>query len=101
MADPDDLVARAFQTMPAGSLRARDTHRGRSRSSCATRAAPSSTTRTSSATCARERRGDRFAFAAADSMFRGLDHRHFLWDPQMPLEFEARLQLEGYERDER
>ena len=39
--------------------------------------------------------------AAADSMFRELDHRQFLWDPQMPLPFEARLNLEGYRsRDE-
>jgi GNAT superfamily N-acetyltransferase len=38
-------------------------------------------------------------FEAADSMYRGLDHRLYLWDPGMPLEFEARLSLEGYESD--
>ncbi|MFI5315176.1 MAG: GNAT family N-acetyltransferase [Myxococcota bacterium] len=38
--------------------------------------------------------------AAADSMFRELDHRQFLWDPQMPQPFEARLNLEGYQSRE-
>ena len=35
--------------------------------------------------------------AAADEIFAGFAHRHVLWDPQMPLPFEARLQLDGYE----
>ena len=39
-------------------------------------------------------------FSAADSMFRELDHRQFLWDPGMPVEFEARLKLDGYRADE-
>ena len=39
-------------------------------------------------------------FVAADSMYRGLDHRMFLWDPETPPEFEARLQLDGYEKEE-
>jgi GNAT superfamily N-acetyltransferase len=34
--------------------------------------------------------------AAADSMYRELGHRQFIWDPEMPPEFEARLQLDGY-----
>jgi GNAT superfamily N-acetyltransferase len=34
--------------------------------------------------------------AAADSMYRELDHRRFFWDPEMPPEFEARLHLDGY-----
>jgi GNAT superfamily N-acetyltransferase len=34
--------------------------------------------------------------AAADSMYRELEHRQFLWDPEMPMEFEARLHLDGY-----
>ena len=34
--------------------------------------------------------------AAADSMYRELGHRQFLWDPEMPAEFEARLYLDGY-----
>jgi GNAT superfamily N-acetyltransferase len=38
--------------------------------------------------------------AAADSMYRELDHRSFHWDPWMPVEFEARLVLEGYEAEE-
>jgi GNAT superfamily N-acetyltransferase len=39
-------------------------------------------------------------FAAADELFAALDHRHFFWDPQMPQEFEARLLLEGYAKDD-
>jgi len=37
---------------------------------------------------------------AADSMYRGLGHRQYLWDPEMPPEFEARLQVDGYEAEE-
>ncbi len=33
----------------------------------------------------------------ADEVFAGFSHRHVLWDPGMPLPFEARLQLDGYE----
>jgi GNAT superfamily N-acetyltransferase len=33
---------------------------------------------------------------AADSMYRDLGHRQFIWDPEMPAEFEARLHLEEY-----
>jgi GNAT superfamily N-acetyltransferase len=36
----------------------------------------------------------------ADSMYRELDHRSFHWDPWMPVEFEARLLLEGYRAEE-
>jgi hypothetical protein len=39
-------------------------------------------------------------FAAADEQFADQDHRHFFWDPRMPQEFEARLLLEGYEKDD-
>ncbi|MGH2899663.1 MAG: GNAT family N-acetyltransferase, partial [Solirubrobacteraceae bacterium] len=39
--------------------------------------------------------------AAAEEIFADFGHRHFLWDPGMPLPFEARLQLDGYApRDE-
>jgi GNAT superfamily N-acetyltransferase len=36
----------------------------------------------------------------ADRVFAGLGHRHFLWDPETPLPFEARLQLDGYEAED-
>jgi len=39
-------------------------------------------------------------FMTADSVYRGLGHRQFIWDPDMPAEFEARLRLDGYACDE-
>jgi GNAT superfamily N-acetyltransferase len=36
-------------------------------------------------------------FEAAEAIYAGFGHRQFFWDPAMPLPFEARLQLDGYE----
>ncbi|HTO52576.1 MAG TPA: GNAT family N-acetyltransferase [Myxococcota bacterium] len=101
MADPDDLLVRAYSTI-AGWLA--HGHETRTQPLAQlVRDARTPVVYDANFICdVRARTPDEIEslLEAADSMYRGLGHRLYLWDPGMPLEFEARLQLEGYEADE-
>jgi GNAT superfamily N-acetyltransferase len=101
MADPDDLLIRAYESL-AGWL------------ACGheTRVQPSAqfvrdprTPVVYDANFAWEVRAQtpdeiESVLETADSVYRELNHRQYIWDPGMPLEFEARLQLEGFTSDD-
>lgn len=101
MADPDDLVTRAFETIVGWLACGHETRMQPLAQFVRDPRMPVCYDANFVAEV-RARTPDEIdsLFVAADSMYRGLDHRSFLWDPQMPPEFEARLQLDGYEKEE-
>jgi GNAT superfamily N-acetyltransferase len=98
MADPENLVARAYETIVGWLARGHETRTQPLAQFVRDPRMPVVYDANFMADV-RARTPDEIesVLAAADSMFRELGHRQFLWDPEMPIEFEARLHLDGYE----
>jgi len=98
MADPDSLVARAYETIAGWLARGHET-RTQPLAQFVRDPRTPVVYDANFVADVRARTPDEIesVLAAADSMYRELGHRHFLWDPEMPIEFEARLQLDGYQ----
>jgi hypothetical protein len=101
MADPDSLIARAYETIVGWLARGHETRTQPLAQFVRDPRTPVVYDANFIADV-RARTPDEIesVLAAADSMYRELAHRHFLWDPEMPIEFEARLQLDGYAGDD-
>src|SRR5882672_2569888 len=98
MADPENLVARAYETIVGWLARGHET-RTQPLAQFVRDPRMPVVYDANFMSDVRARTPDEIesVLGAADSMYRELGHRQFLWDPEMPIEFEARLHLDGYE----